>query len=239
MVAVADGVSHLRPAMCDRWACPSCGPRKAVWVRDNVAGAQVRYGLDYFCTTTVRTSSCSAAESYVFASVAWNRLRTALRRDYGAFSYVKVVEPTKKGYAHHHLLMSLSVPIGELSTRWLAATGTSWVVDVQPVQSERAANYLAKYCAKQAPALRELLGEESPRLKMYSKSRDVAFTALRGSSELGWSVCRAPWKQAAAWSSSVLPVISSRTVGMPAMKLEGDLEQAIARSIGPRALRIG
>jgi hypothetical protein len=234
LVRVEGGRTYLRPAMCDRWGCASCGPRKAVWLRDNVRDSQPVYGLDFFCTTTVRTSSCTAAESYVFASQAWNRLRTGLRRDYGAFSFVKVVEPTKKGYAHHHLLTSLSLETGELSTRWLAATGTSWQVDVQSVASERAANYLAKYCAKQAPMLRQLLGEASPRLNMYSKSRNVHFTDLRQSSEAGWMLYRRPWKEVSRWSSSVLPVSSSREVGMPAMTLEGDLVDELGRGIRRR-----
>jgi hypothetical protein len=213
--------------MCDAWHCPSCAVRKAAWLRDNIASAIPRYGLESFTTHTLRTTSCSAEESFSYISRAFNIFRTDAKRDIGAFSYVKVTEPTKRGYAHIHMLSSLSIDPGELSRRWRNATDTSWVVDVQSTYSQGAANYLAKYCAKEATRRRQILGKSSRWAHMYSKSRDIHFSELRSSSEKQWMLYRSPWKQAREELGALAGVVSEKTEGVPAMTLEGDLTAKI------------
>jgi hypothetical protein len=45
-------------------------------------------------------------DEYVFIGKAWNKLRSWLLRRYGKFEYLKVLEATKKGRPHLHILIS-------------------------------------------------------------------------------------------------------------------------------------
>lgn len=179
LVAESAGAIRVMPVLCDTWACLLCGTKRAAWLMVQIRLAQVRYQLDEFWTLTIRTSTCTAAESSALVKRSWNRLRTALNDRYGKFSYIWTLEHTKAGYAHLHLVTSLSVRSSELSALWLKASGGSWIVDVEPVRSDRASSYLAKYCTQQA---RQRVEPDYVHLKgtrFFSKSRDVEFDPFR------------------------------------------------------------
>jgi hypothetical protein len=134
-------------------------------------------------TLTVATTSCTAEESARFITLWWNNLHRKLNHRYGPFSYLWAHEHTKRRYSHLHLLGSLELEPSELSAMWLQVTGSSFIVDVQPVESARAADYLAKYCTEQAtlrasPEYRHMQGK-----RFYSKSRDVKFADFRNQAE--------------------------------------------------------
>lgn len=174
---------QLRPVLCDRWTCALCGPRRAAWLKRELKAAQLQYELRFFWTLTIRTSTCTPTESDELVTAAWNKLEQRIKRKYGRFSFIWIREHTKKGYAHLHLLVSLDVDPGWLSASWLASTGGSWIVDVAPVDSSRAGDYLAKYCTQQAgdrelPEYAHLAGR-----RFFSKSRDVQFAPFRGTPE--------------------------------------------------------
>lgn len=177
----SDGELAVIPVLCDTWACKLCGPRKAAWLIRELKLAQERYHLDYFWTLTVWTEQCTAERSYELVKYWWSLLRRRLGRAYGKFSFVWIQESTKAGYAHLHLFCSLDVTWAELSALWLEVTGGSYIVDVEPVESERASSYLAKYCTEQArqraePGYGHLKGK-----RFFSKSADVQFGPFRQS----------------------------------------------------------
>jgi hypothetical protein len=174
-----DGALVILPALCDAWACPLCGVRKAAWFKRELAAAQVSHALNTFLTLTVNTNSVSAVASARFIKKWWNTLRVGLARDYGRFSYVWAHEDTKRGWSHLHFLTTLQVEPAALSTRWRHVTGDSFIVDVQPVESDRASDYLAKYCTEQAtlratPEYAHMVGK-----RFYSTSRDIHFAPFR------------------------------------------------------------
>lgn len=180
LVAGGEERREIRPVLCDCWACALCGPRRAAWLKRELAAAQERYGLGYFSTLTIGTRTCSPAESDALITTAWDKLAQRITRKYGRFSYVWIREHTKKGMAHLHLLMSVAVDLSWLSEAWMECTGGSWIVDVQPVESSRAGDYVAKYCTQQGrdrarPEFEHLRGR-----RFFSKSRDVQFAPFRG-----------------------------------------------------------
>jgi hypothetical protein len=219
LVLAVDGGLRLLPVLCDMWACRLCGPRRAAWLKREVAEARVRHDLSWFWTLTVWTESCTAVESFRLVSVAWNVVRTDLVKAHGRFPYVWTVEPTKRGYAHLHLLTGLAVDRAELSRRWKAATGGSWVVDVQASAGERAANYLAKYVTKQATMRRDPEWQELQGKRAFSKSRDVQFRPFRSVAEeaAGWQVWHRPYWPAAAALRSAGVVLREQVAGVPAL----------------------
>jgi hypothetical protein len=189
---------QVMPVLCDMWRCKLCGPKRVAWLKRELHQAMFRHKLRYFWTLTIWTETCTPIDSYKLVTDSWNIVRRNLSRDYGKFSYVWVMESTRRGYAHLHLLTSVAVPHAEISRRWAAATGGSFVVDVQSAASERAANYLAKYCTQQATARREDPTGKLWHRHVFGKSRDIAFEPFRTPSadDGEWYHWKRPYKDA-------------------------------------------
>jgi hypothetical protein len=165
-----DGAIILAPALCDSWACGLCGPRKAAWFKRELAAAQSRHKLDTFMTLTVDAKSCSAEESARLITRWWDALHMRLQRARGRFSYIWA----------HDFLTSLELQSSELSGLWRSITGSSFIVDVQPISNERAADYLAKYCTEQATLRGQAEYRHMRGRRFYSTSRDIHFAPFRG-----------------------------------------------------------
>ena len=179
MWRIVDGAYRIMPAVCARWTCLLCGPMKAAWLKRELNLARQRHALDYFWTLTIWTETMPAAWSDVAITKAWNRLRTNLVRRFGPISYVWLREHTKAGYAHLHLLCDLPIAQADLSDLWRDATGGSYIVDVQPVESARASDYLAKYCTQEATARGEPGMEHMRGRRLFSTSRDIKFAPFK------------------------------------------------------------
>lgn len=213
------GVTTLLPALCGCFGCQLCGVRRAAWLKEQIGQAVPRYDLRWFWTLTIWTESCTPAESFALATAAWHVTRTRLGEAHGRFSYLWTIEATKAGYAHLHLLAALDVPRVELSERWRSATHGSFIVDVQPVRSDRAANYLAKYCIQQATIRRELGGDELRGKRLFSKSRNVHFEPFRSPGDGSWAMIERPYWDMAAELRSRAPVLSERVQGVPCLQV--------------------
>lgn len=213
------GVTTLLPALCGCFSCQLCGVRRAAWLKEQIGQAVPRYQLRWFWTLTIWTETCTPPESFALATAAWNWTRKDLARAHGRFSYLWTVEATKRGYAHLHLLASLSVSRVELSERWRTSTRGSFVVDVQSVRSERAANYLAKYCIQQATLRREPTLDELRGKRLFSKSRDVQFEPFRSPGDGSWAMIERPYWSMAAELRQRAPVLSERVQGVPCLQV--------------------
>lgn len=73
-----------------------------------------------------------------------------IRREYGEFEYLRVLELTKKGWPHFHFVArSGYIPQPWLSDRWDTLTGAP-IVDVRKIEKTREAYwYVMKYLGKQ------------------------------------------------------------------------------------------
>lgn len=195
-------VLRIIPALCAQWACTLCGPMRAAWLKRELKLAQTKHHLDYFWTLTIWTETMPAQWSDVAITLAWNKIRTNLTARFGPFSYVWLREHTQQGYAHLHLLTSLDITSAKLSKAWRAASGGSYIVDVQPVETERASDYLAKYCTQEATARREPGNEHLKHKRLFSCSRDIKFAPFRAPAqriahldqETGEIKLLSPWK---------------------------------------------
>jgi len=170
-----DGLTWVHPVLCDAWSCRLCGPRRAAWLIRQIKQAQMGWGLDCFVTLTVRTGSCSPAESQRLIKVWWNALNVWIKRHYGPYAYIWTMELTQAGYAHLHILLSVRLERQELKAAWSRITGGSYIVDVESSSSNRAATYLAKYCSQEAVSGRRL-----PGTRFFGKSRCIQFEPFRG-----------------------------------------------------------
>jgi hypothetical protein len=254
LVRIKDGYVQVRPALCDTWACKLCGVKRAAWLKREVHHALFAYSLTHFWTLTLSTERCTAAESFKVVTAAWNIVRRNLVRDYGPFSYVWVMETTKRGYAHLHLLTSLDIDKRELKRRWYHATDGSYQVDVQSAASERAANYITKYCAQQAHERRRQGNDALRHKHVYGKSMDVRLPCFRcgqphavgqescATTDEGWVRWQQPYKDAVELLSREMALEAAQFTKTPCAALrasEGlDLAALLERLGGQAAAEL-
>jgi hypothetical protein len=129
-----------------------------------------------------------AKESYKAISKAWNRLSGKIKRKFGKFKFVRVLEiqpSTQK--AHYHVLVNVFI-----EQKWLSDNaekcGFGKIVDIRIISNQGVFEYVSKYLRKKytdSPGLQTMVD---------SKSRRVAgsrgFICLRRSSGGGVLCCR-------------------------------------------------
>lgn len=180
LVRLAGDVVQVAPVMCDTWTCKTCSIKKAAWLRANLQRSIFSHRLKYFWTLTIRTGTCTPSASLTLVKDAWHRLCRELQRYHGRFTFAWVMERTKKGYAHLHVLCGLDVTRRELKDRWHAATGGSFMAKIKLVTDEYAANYVSKYVCQEATARRDAARDgEFRQDHVYGKSRDIVFPCFR------------------------------------------------------------
>jgi len=132
---------------CKRWGCSHCGQRKMSSFGHRVANAQP----NRFVTLTVWT------EAYETPRIAYDKTRRAigqlsrkLRKEFGEFEYFRVLEVTKKGWPHYHLIVrSPYIPQQTISDYW-ARLARSKIVDVRKIRRPSDIyRYVVKYLGKQ------------------------------------------------------------------------------------------
>lgn len=141
-------VTKLLPKLCGKWNCPSCGPRRARRLRRRLNQCTPTRLI----TLTLRAdASVPAAVQLAKANKAWSVLWRRYRRKFGtrAIGYAKIVELTKSGTPHLHILANVPyIHHAALSAAWRELTGAH-IVDVRAVKRERGIKgYLTSYLTK-------------------------------------------------------------------------------------------
>lgn len=134
-------------ARCGRWSCSACGPRKVWRLAFKVADARPNRLL----TLTVNPSRWhDPREAFDATRRKVPVLIRELRQKHGEVEYVRVLEVTKKGWPHYHLIMrSGFLPQVEISRKWDSLTGAP-VVDIRTIEkSSVVLGYVVKYLSKQ------------------------------------------------------------------------------------------
>lgn len=141
------------------------------------------------CTCRLQAASAHDLGEWNAATPAmWNRLRTALARDYPGLEFFKASEVQKRGALHLHAL--LAVPGGRVDLRrvqsLVMAAGFGCVLDWAPIEpgSQKAARYVGKYVTKdaeqdQVPWSREVVDERTGELTVETLARFRPWTASR------------------------------------------------------------
>ncbi len=213
----AQGERIVIPTTCKGWECIPCQPKKIFVMRKTAELGCLRmqrnFGSSAFITTTFAMKGLRSIRNASFVSEVWHRLLKVFIRPKW-ITWFRVVELTKKGQPHLHLIASwpnignevLTCRINgvrsefgkkwldvdclcvehELSRLWYGITGDSWITDVRPIaSSEKAGSYVASYIKKGMRTWSQL--EALGFKRRYSKSSDwpVSGIWMRGS-ELPW-----------------------------------------------------
>lgn len=134
------------PLKCNSWQCVKCRKRlSAKWLK------KIRPGpVERFITLTVdvkRFESVGEAVKKLYS--AYKLLVQAIRRKYKKFEYFSVIEFTKQGWPHIHILQrGTYIPHKWLSLQW-DKLGMGFIVLPKKVRG-RAKEYLVKYMTKEA-----------------------------------------------------------------------------------------
>lgn len=132
---------------CKRWGCRHCGERKVTHFGWRCEDAKP----NRLITLTVSNSLWSSPRAaYDGTKGKVTQLAIRLRRKFGEFEYFKVLEVTKKGWPHYHLVVrSEYIPHQVIARMWQDLTGAT-IVDVRKIKKSRDVFfYVMKYLAKQ------------------------------------------------------------------------------------------
>jgi len=138
---------HLFEVSCKVWDCPVCGPRKTWHLCRRIATAKPNR---FLTLTSHHHASRTPKQVWDETRFQLPELIRTLRKRTGPLEYCRVIEETKSGYPHYHLLLrSGFIPQQTISTIWQHLTG-AFIVDIRKVDPNlRVASYIAKYLAKQ------------------------------------------------------------------------------------------
>jgi len=132
---------------CKRWGCRYCGQKKAVELGFRVELAKP----NKLITLTVNPSTHSSPrEAFNATRRELAELAKVIRREVKEFEYVRILEITKKGWPHYHLVARSSyIKQAWISQVWNGLTGAP-IVDIRKIRRlDQVAKYVMKYLCKQ------------------------------------------------------------------------------------------
>lgn len=143
---IATGSRRYCPIRCKQWSCSYCR-------RKNLKKLMARMAIgkpNKFITLTCKVNpEETVSQAYDRHRDAIRRLTVKIRKAYGSFECCTIVEATRKGNPHWHLVArSNYIPQRQLSAWWETLTG-SRIVDIQAITSHKhAISYVSKYVLK-------------------------------------------------------------------------------------------
>jgi hypothetical protein len=158
----------IHPLLCHSHYCPICNKIR----RNQLYYTLVRWSKNRRLRFLTLTYSHDLTPEQVLQRFQkdWNKYVLYLRRARYYFNYFKVIEFTKKGYVHFHILIDSYIPQGILSRIWLNITEFSYIVYVKEKMSNRKSiNYLLKYVTKSFEGAQDIFVAYG--IRRYSFSR--------------------------------------------------------------------
>ena len=174
---------------CKRYSCPSCGPKKAYKLKKALINKFECFDYVRMFTFTFRTTIFANPQHCILRSgEIWRRFLNNVRRDKTLhkslrnFQYVRLVEFTKRGYPHYHVLTDRYLPVQILHNHWNHAInvvcrnrGYNGSVNAKGIRTAKnAAAYVVKYVLKTAQDFETNIGKyyehRRGKLKLYTKS---------------------------------------------------------------------
>jgi hypothetical protein len=173
-----------RRVNCGSWSCSYCGPRKAKRAKRAIRELAETLGLYYFLTLTVDPSHLREGEDAIkHLQACFDKFRTYLRRKFGmAPVYIRVVEFTRNGLPHYHILIDRYIEQQWISQTWNQLGGGK-IVWIKRARIQKIAHYLAKYLTK------ELLLSAPKGTRRITTARAVRLFP-KFQSEIDWELLR-------------------------------------------------
>jgi len=132
---------------CKRWSCGYCGPLNAKNLALKVAKAKP----NKLITLTINPAKFfTPLDAYHSTRRLVPELARKIRNEGKAFEYLRVLEITKKGWPHYHLVARADyIKQRWISEAWRQLTG-AYIVDIRAIyKAEHVYSYVMKYLCKQ------------------------------------------------------------------------------------------
>ena len=133
---------------CGKWACPSCGKYRLRKLQAELVGGDP---ITFITLTWDASRPETVERARQIMGEQWKLLVARIKRKWrkAEFEWGVVVERSKNGYPHFHILARAPyIPQAWLSEQWANLVGAP-IVDIQAVQSQYGlARYLSKYLTK-------------------------------------------------------------------------------------------
>lgn len=132
---------------CKRWGCRYCGTAKAKELGRKVKTAKPTKLI----TLTVNPARHeSPRKAYESTTKQLPLLARVIRQSHEEFEYLRVLEVTKKGWPHFHLVARCPfIKQSYISNAWATLTGAP-IVDIRQIKRQQdVAQYVMKYLCKQ------------------------------------------------------------------------------------------
>lgn len=151
---------------CHRYDCPTCGPSRAAEARAIARSGRPERLLTLTLRRDIRAPVNRQIE-FIFRS--WAELVRRIKRHFSAFSYMKVLELTKAGTPHLHVLTRGDyIPIRWIRHQWQQITG-AFIVYIQRIdRTSSGVHEVTKYLLKTAAQLAAIF----PNIRIFTHSRD-------------------------------------------------------------------
>jgi len=143
---------HAKLLLCRSWSCEYCRPmRRSQLLAKCAAGEPTR-----LLTLTVNPAVASSPEErLLLLANAWRIIVKRLRRERGpgTVEYLAVVEYTKAGEPHLHILLRSRYVPQALLSQWMAELIDAPIVDIRAIKNQKEViRYVAKYVTKELEA---------------------------------------------------------------------------------------
>jgi hypothetical protein len=159
------------PYRCKSWDCPECRLIKVKTVQSVIHRSFKDEQVTFLTITDLHKTT--AQEAWASFGKRWNHLRIMLEREYGKFSYIRILEPHKgEPFPHSHVLVNIPVTKIKLQ-EFCRRAGFGWQADAREMDTHNACTYISKYMTKDWPenganALRKLT-----RCRIVQASHDI------------------------------------------------------------------
>lgn len=148
LVKSTPDIRKLRPLKCRSWGCEFCRPDR----RSQLFALAASGDANRFLTLTINPRvGTDPADRLRLLSHAWRTFVKRVRREHGAkaLEYLAVVEETKNGEPHLHILLrSVYLAQRDISAAMLGLIDSP-IVDIRKIRGAKSViNYVAKYITK-------------------------------------------------------------------------------------------
>ena len=107
--------SYVKETICKTWSCMVCRNKLINMVKMRMEYGCLKVGLSWLITLTLKPGEGRTLKDARYVKTAWTALLRSLKKRSPNLSWIRVIEATKKGIPHLHLL------VGGLSTTRIAA----------------------------------------------------------------------------------------------------------------------
>ena len=153
---------------CKSWLCDYCRPKNLKKLRARIFNSQMvkdykmkgfrdKYAQKFLtltCPGYEFRSMCSPLQAYEQMVKAFDKLVRALKRKWGNFRFIRVVEPQQDGFPHFHVVLvgksiSKKEILKDIENLWRNKYGMGFVrLNVITESLEHAIRYITKYLSK-------------------------------------------------------------------------------------------